>query len=75
MCALSGGSYGKITGKTVIGTVGKKLRLEGLRIEAKGLKCKVYLSEGWTDWVPCDGSLIGTEGQSKAIYAIKFAYE
>lgn len=67
--------YGKITGKTVIGTVGKKLRLEGLRIEAKGLKCKVFLSEGWTDWVPCDGSLIGTEGQSKAIYAIKFAYE
>ena len=55
--------------------MGKKLRLEGLRIEAKGLKCKVFLSEGWTDWVPCDGSLIGTEGQSKAIYAIKFAYE
>lgn len=68
--------YGYITSDTVIGTTGKKLRLEGLELEAEGLPAGMQLyiryhiqTEGWSDWIT--GAMAGTAGLGKRLEAIQ----
>lgn len=68
--------YGYITRDTVIGTVGKSLRLEAIRLEAEGLPAgmDIYIRYhvqgiGWSSWVK--GGEAGTYGLSKRLEAIQ----
>lgn len=68
--------YGYITSDTIIGTVGQKLRLEGLELEAEGLPSgmKLYTryhvqTDGWSEWV--EGVMAGTAGLGKRLEAIQ----
>lgn len=68
--------YGVINSNTVIGSVGRKLRLEGLWINAKGLKARAFCGNEWLPWQKCDGkSLIGTTGKSLPMYCIQIIKE
>ena len=68
--------YGYITADTAIGTVGEKLRLEGVELEAEGLPSGMSLyiryhiqGEGWSDWIT--GAMAGTAGLGKRLEAIQ----
>lgn len=68
--------YGYITKDTVIGTVGKSLRLEAVRLEAEGLPdgMDIYIRYhvqgiGWSSWIK--GGEAGTYGLSKRLEAIQ----
>lgn len=66
-------NYGLINKNTVIGTVGRKLRLEGLWIQMEGYKARAFCGDEWLPWQKCDGkSLIGTTGKSLPMYSIQF---
>ena len=68
--------YGYITRNTVIGTVGKSLRLEAVRLEAEGLPdgMDIYIryhvqGDGWSVWIK--GGEAGTYGLSKRLEALQ----
>lgn len=68
--------FGLINKNTVIGTTGRKLRLEGLWIKADGLKARAFCGNDWLPWQKCDGkSLIGTTGKFLPMYSIQFERE
>lgn len=68
--------FGLINKNTVIGTTGRKLRLEGLWIKADGLKARAFCGNEWLPWQKCDGkSLIGTTGKSLPMYSIQIEKE
>ncbi|MEZ2716990.1 hypothetical protein [Niallia circulans] len=57
----------------VIGTIGESLRLEAVKIKAKGLdiQYRVHVEkDGWTAWKK-NGAVAGTTGQSKRIEVIQ----
>lgn len=67
-------NYGKINSSTIIGTVGKKLRLEGVWIQMDGYKARAFCGDKWLPWQECDGNhLIGTQGKSMPMYSIQIA--
>lgn len=72
--------YGYITSDTIIGTVGQKLRLEGIELEAEGLpsNMKLYIryhiqTDGWSEWIT--GTMAGTAGLGKRLEAIQIKIE
>lgn len=64
--------FGKITKDTVIGTIGKGLRLECLCLKGN-FKYRVHIADfGWTNWTNADGiCTLGSVGQKKSIEAIQ----
>lgn len=68
--------YGKVNSKSVIGSVGKKLRLEGVWLTIPGYKARAFCGDKWLPWQKCDGNhLIGTQGKSMPMYSIQIAKE
>ena len=62
---------------TIIGTTGRSLRLEALKLSLKsngspsGITYQTHVQNvGWTDWV-ADGEMSGTEGQNLRLEAVK----
>lgn len=67
-------NYGKINSSTIIGTVGKKLRLEGVWIQMDGYRARAFCGDKWLPWQECDGNhLIGTQEKSMPMYSIQIA--
>ena len=64
--------YNHITKDTVIGTTGRGLRLEALRINCSLLSIKPQIeNQGWGYTTKCDGKItVGTVGMSNAIEAL-----
>lgn len=64
--------YNHITKDTVIGTTGRGLRLEALRINCSSLSIKPQIeNQGWGYTTKCDGKItVGTVGMSNAIEAL-----
>lgn len=73
--------YKDITKDTIIGTVGKSLRLEALIVEPINAEHNLYIwghvqNFGWQQRQYCDGSMgVGTTNQSLRLEAIQLDYE
>ena len=65
-------TLGKITKDTIIGTVGKGLSLQALRINGN-IEIRVHIAgTGWTNWTKCDGVItVGTVGKGVPIEAVQ----
>lgn len=64
--------YNHITKDTVIGTTGRGLRLEALRINCNSLNVRAQIeNQGWGNTTKCDGIVtVGTVGMADAIEAL-----
>lgn len=66
-------SYGVINSSTIIGTIGKSLRMEALILNMPGYIMRGHIQgTGWTNWINCDcKNVLGTTGKSLRLEAIE----
>ena len=73
------GDVSAVSNGAILGTSGKSLRIEGMKITVNtdelgvsgGIKYRVHVQDyGWMDWVS-NGQFVGTKGESKRIEALQ----